>query len=832
MANGENDKKPHFLIHGQGRPEAFKPPGGGGGSRAVPARDRGQHGPALQHQLQNLKAEAAQARRVQEDAGVEEGFGLQIEFKSFPDVELAFEKLAREGAGIELLNARHKGYLTYATVFVPDGKLTEFQRLISEYLDYKTDKNGKPRDNQALIDTIREVRAASVRALWTDDAEVFPQSENEKLWWEAWLPVRGDREAVNVRFTQLANSCGMEVAPGQLSFPERTVLLVRASLGQMQRSMLTLNTIAELRRAKETAEFFDAMPVDEQAEWVKETLARTEYPAPEAEVPYACILDTGTARGHPLLAPAIEPADLHTVDPAWSPSDGDGHGTAMAGLALIGDLTPVLEGIDAIALRHRLESVKLLDRDGANGGSVRHHGYLTEQAVYRPESSAPERRRVFGMMTTARDNRDRGRPSAWSATIDSLAADTDGKGANPRLFVVAAGNIDDAKAWADYPASNTTDAVHDPAQAWNALTVGAYTMLTRIVEDGDSEAVAPHGGLSPFSTTSATWSSDRPLKPEVVFEGGNAARNALGCVQAHSMSPLTTNYRPFDRLLTTANATSASTALAARMAADLRAQYPNLWPETVRGLMVHSASWTEAMQAAFLPRRGRAKMHYANLVRHCGYGVPDTERALWSAGNSLTLIAQNRIQPFEGPGSGDPRLCEMHLHRLPWPLEELRALGETEVELRVTLSYFIEPNPSARGVTARYRYESHGLRFEVKRPLEDDDAFRGRINLEARDGRRGDPIAGNDDKWLLGPTARHRGSLHSDSWRGSAADLAERGVLAVYPVSGWWKTRKKLARYNNRVRYALVVSIHAPDVDVDLYTPVSNQVATDVTIES
>lgn len=831
MANGENDKKRHFVFEGPADAEPYKSPVTGGGNNTVPGRNRDQHGSALRHQLQNLKAEAAQARRVQEDAGVEEGFGLQIEFESFPDVELAFEKLDREGAGIELLNARHEGDLTYATVWVPDGKLTEFERLINQYLDHEKDKNSKPR-NQALIDTIREVRAASVRALWTDDADVFPQSENEQLWWEVWLPVRGDREAVNAHFSQLATGCGMEVAPGQLSFPERTVLLVRASLGQMQRSMLTLNTIAELRRAKETAEFFDAMPVDEQAEWVQEALTRTEYPAPEAEVPYACILDTGTTRGHPLLAPAMQADDLHTVDPAWTPYDEDGHGTAMAGLALLGDLTPVLAGSDSVPLRHRLESVKLLDRNGANGGDARHHGYLTEQAVYRPEISAPERRRVFGMMTTARDNRDRGRPSAWSATIDRLAADADGQGENPRLFVVAAGNVDDANAWDECPESNTTDAVHDPAQAWNALTVGAYTTLTHIVEDDDSEPVAPHGGLSPFSTTSATWGADRPLKPDVVFEGGNAARNALGCVQAHSLSLLTTNFRPVERLLTTANATSAATALAARMAADVLAQYPHLWPETVRALIVHSASWTEAMEAAFLPHRGKTKKHYANLVRHCGFGAPDTERALWSAGNSLTLVAQDRIQPFEAPGGGDPKLCELHLHRLPWPLEELRGLGETEVELRVTLSYFIEPNPSARGVTARYRYESHGLRFEVKRPFEDDGEFQARINVKARDEGRGDPVAGSDDKWLLGPTARHHGSLHSDSWRGSAADLAERGVLAVYPVSGWWKTRKKLARYNNRIRYALVVSIHAPDVDVDLYTPVSNQVATDVTIES
>lgn len=833
MAKGDNDKRPHFVFEGQADAESYRSRGGGGGGKSVPGRNRDQHGRALRRQIDDLKAESARARQVQQEAGLDEGFGLQIEFESFPDVELAFERLDRQRARIELLNVRHQENVTYATVFVPDGKLPELEGLIEEYMARRVDRRGRVRDHQPLIDAIREIRAASVRALWTDDQAVFPRHQDDELWWEVWLPVRGDRARTVTSFSDLATGCGMEVAPGLVVFPERTILLVRASLARMQRSVITLNQIAELRRAKETAAFFDSMPVDEQAEWVNDALTRTEYSDPGGQVPYACILDTGTNRGHPLLEPALAAEDLHTVEPGWGEDDSEGHGTAMAGLAILGDLAPVLEGSERISVRHRLESVKLLDRNGANGGDARHHGYLTEQAVYRPEIAAPLRRRVFGMMITARDNRDRGRPSAWSATIDRLAADAEGQGLNPRLFVVAAGNVDDPNAWGEYPSSNTTDAVHDPAQAWNALTVGAFTNLTRITEDDESEPVAPSGGLSPFSTTSATWHDSRHLKPDVVFEGGNAARNALGCVQTPSLSLLTTNYRPADRLLTTTNATSAATALAARMAADLQAAYPHLWPEAIRALMVHSASWTDAMKAAFLPAgREPTKKHYADLIKHCGFGAPDMERAFWSAANSLTLIAQDRMQPFEKPRNKEPRFAEMHIHRLPWPLDALRDLGGTEVEMGVTLSYFIEPNPSARGVRGRYRYESHGLRFDVKRPLEDGNQFRARINVQARDEDEGDPVGGGDQNWLIGPNKRHAGSLHADIWRGSATDLAERGMVAIYPVSGWWKTRKKLERYENRVRYVLVVSIRAPEVGVDLYTPVENQIKTAVGIET
>ena len=173
----------------------------------------------------------------------------------------------------------------------------------------------------------------------------------------------------------------------------------------------------------------------------------------------------------------------------------------------------------------------------------------------------------------------------------------------------------------------------------------------------------------------------------------------------------------------------------------------------------------------------------------------------------------------------------MNLHRLPWPLAELEALGETPVEMRVTLSYFIEPNPSERGFRSRYRYESHGLRFDVKRPHESEGGFRARINAVARDEEEGTLARGGDHGWLIGKQNRHKGSLHSDIWRGSAADLASRGTLAVYPALGWWKTRLRLDRYDKAARYTLIVSIRAPEIDVDLYTAISNQIAVPVAVE-
>ncbi|MBA6114105.1 S8 family peptidase, partial [Pseudomonas asiatica] len=214
-------------------------------------------------------------------------------------------------------------------------------------------------------------------------------------------------------------------------------------------------------------------------------------------------------------------------------------------------------------------------------------------------------------------------------------------------------------AWMLYPSSLSTNLIHDPGQAWNALTVGACTRKTD-TRPTAYEPIALEGGLSPFTTTSATWESAWPLKPDVVFEGGNAAKDRYGAAGMASLNLLTAKNEFEPRRFCTFNATSAASALCSRMAAQILVQYPNLRPETVRALIVHSAEWSEAMRQAYLPVRP-VKADYVNLIRHAGWGEPSLERALWSASNSLTLVVEDQVYPYKkGKGKIDTRYA---LHR-------------------------------------------------------------------------------------------------------------------------------------------------------------------------
>ena len=251
------------------------------------------------------------------------------------------------------------------------------------------------------------------------------------------------------------------------------------------------------------------------------------------------------------------------------------------------------------------------------------------------------------------------------------------------------------------------------------------------------------------------------------------------------------------RLFTTTGMTSGAAAQAARMAGSLMGAYPEFWPETVRGLLVHSADWTGRMlsQVTGVSDSKRALL----LLRRYGYGVPDLNRAHWSANNALTLVAQESLTPFGEPRSKSsrPPTKDMHVHSLPWPKAALQALGETPVELRITLSYFIEPNPARRGWKHRHLYRSLGLRFALKGETERLDDFRARMS---KDAQQDDYTASkfSDPGWTLGAQHRNRGSVHSDRWSGIAADLAERGHIGIHPVGGWWRERPHLERWKSR----------------------------------
>lgn len=824
MADDFPRDRPHLLLRNNGVREAYRRPNQIITPPALPDRERAAHAQALAQGV-GQALDAARHQMAERDAGVAVGTpGFYLEIQLPGSERAGLDLLADRRQHMEVVAVREPeqpGDPLRASVFVPARAENFYLRKIEAYRTTDT-QSGRPR-NEPLVSRIDTVHLATARSLFTDEERFFPNQATERVWWEVWL-----RDGRRENFERVAQALNITLRAHAVHFPEREVVLALSDAAALDRLVAHSDVVAELRRAKDTPAFFMGLGGAEQRAWSDELLARLAAPAEESVA--VCLLDSGVRRTHPLIEPSLAEADWHTINPTWGADDTpawQGHGTRMAGISLYGDLVPVLAGSDQIAPAYRLESVRILPPTSGPANDPELYGAITGEAIARAEIQAPQRRRVIAMAVTSA-NPARGRPTSWSAAVDQLCFEE----ANRRLIILSAGNIADELTPVDHLTKNDLEPVDDPAQAWNALTVGAFTHRVDIIDPNFAgyAPIAPAGELSPRSRTSVIWDRQWPVKPDVVFEGGNLAHDgALPGEPIDDLQILTTYFRPENRHFTTIGDTSAATAYAAGMAGAILAARPNFWPETIRALIVHSAEWSPAMRARIDACHG-AKTQIQSLVRRYGYGVPDLGRALLSTRNDLTLIVEDELQPFQREGTAAAKTRDMKLHRLPWPKDELAGLGDAQVELRVTLSYFIEPNPGERGWTRRHRYASHGLRFRMKLATESVDEFRARINQAARDEEEGAPGGGGED-WLLG-TFRDRGSLHADFWSGSAADLADRDAVGVFPVGGWWKEKPYLERFDALARYALVVTIRAPGSNVDIFTPVEVAITVQTAVET
>ncbi|WP_308364332.1 MULTISPECIES: S8 family peptidase [unclassified Microbulbifer] len=834
------ERKPHILLSGFVQNEDFQSRRTGRGAQ-VPLQNRASHGQELTQQYAAIQSGYDSQREVAPEP-ITEDIGIYVEIIGIPDYPLALDSL--DGRDFKLRSCRKVDDRDVAVVFVPESRRNVFQKKLDQYLDPQKDsKGGEPR-NHKLIDSISEVRLADLHSFWTDDVSLFPEDEQQVVWWELWLKRRPeDEDSIGIAH-QLAQRIEARLGNTSLSFFDSVVVLIRASANQLKSAPELISNLQELRRAKETPTVLVESSPKEQQEWVADLNERVQID--EKVSTAVTILDAGVNYNHPLLKLVCSDDQAACWEPDWPHFDTYGalefndHGSRLAGLAVFGDLHLAVVSKETIELNHCIESARILPPTGNNEPEL--YGDITVGTASKLEIGAPDINRIFSLSVTAEPDSLGGLPSSWSSELDQFSSGfEDGK---QRLFVISAGNNRSIAAALDYWEQVQLAEIEDPAQSWNALTIGAYTELTTNDDPSFAEwsPLAVAGDIAPASRSSVNWDWRKfaPFKPELVAEGGNRllSPDKTEVTDADTVSLLTTSGRSSVQLFEVSADTSAACAQVSGHAAILMAEYPEFWPESIRALLVHSAEWTPRMWERFglLNKSHSPKVAKESMLRTFGFGVPNLERARYSANHMLTLIAQGELQPFvkesSASASADPKLNEMRLHELPWPIEALQQLPpELEVQFRVTLSYFVEPNPGRRGYRSRYTYPSHGLRFDVIRPGQSLENFRASINKVANETMEGyTGPEGDNDGWRLGPTLRSRGSLHSDTWIGSAADLADMHTIAVYPVGGWWKYRTALDRWKNEVRYSLVVSIDTPDESIDIYTTVETLVEASVAV--
>lgn len=810
----------HLILRGVGKASKdFEPYGGGSATRPSAVKDRQAHASRLRGDLQRLSDRIRAAREEQRAAGLpSDKRGVTVAVISRKGQELAVGESRRANSrGMQLLNVRRavgEGalrdravyYMTTKALESLDKSLVSYENwndpaeaeddeLISNWVP---EEDGRRPRNFWLFESAKSFKAAGVEDLWTDNQQEIPEA-SEPVEWEIWV-----RTSMALYFLNVAEALNIRLKGEPSDFVDIKVFNGIATKSAIARLISRSAAVVELRGASNfIAEHADLPPPARLQQIL--TIASRIVPAPP-QAPWVTLLDTGVNYRSSLLTGSLPAARCRGVLSAWDPYDADGHGSRMAGVALFGDLETVAPDNGPIPLEVSLESIAVF----APGNPIR---LPARDAIRRGVERAEQEEqhpRVYCLAATVIGEAEDGRPTSTSGTLDALAFNN---GIATRLFCVAVGNVETSATvpyrTENYQTLNVKHGIQSPAQALNVLSVGAVTNKC----SGPSP-LADVGGLSPRSRTAQSWEIRRH-KPDILMEGGNHGIDVGGRTsRPHGPDMIATTSNDPNRI-TLVGDTSAACAAAARLAGRVRARYPAMRTETVRGLLAHCADWTPAMVArheAMISAGASAEDATLGTLDCFGWGVPDEERVFWSADNVLTLIAEDDLRPYKQESNKGVTLKEMKSFQLPWPDAGLRALGATEIEMRCTLSYFVQPDIHSASLERLRYYPSHGLTFDFQRFEESERRALQRVNRAVWTGDQ----AGQDDGWMLGRRKRSRGTLHHDIWKGPAYRLVGRRQVSVAPVRGWWASSSQIEPANVPVRFSLIISIRTPESTNDL----------------
>ena len=634
---------------------------------------------------------------------------------------------------------------------------------------------------QGLFDRIEAVRALSPDEILTADVMALISRAGETslvlLDIQCWCPE--DQAEAAQRHDETAQA--VEVGGGRV--------LDRSLRHRSGLSLLRVEASPELARNLASVPHvrrIDRIPRPLLSH-VESVLARPEDvpqvlpPLPDA--PVIAVIDSGVQSGHPLIGPAF--ASCAATAGLDADSDGDGHGTFVASLALYGSLEPLLVAGEPFRSVARLVSVRVLD-DSAEFPSVELWENHLLDAL---ETSVQHGARVINLsLGDPRRPYEPDRPTPLAAAIDAFVREND------VVVVVSAGNMlltmhtlesHDA----DYTIRLLDEGdggVLDPATSALALTVGALG-----ADDGqgvraprESVDVVPVGGAGlPSPLTRTGPGAVRMVKPEVSCPGGHAALTGFSHHprEAPSTSVLGADGQKPGRLFAVGAGTSYATPLVTHAAAGVLAADPTLSSRAVRALVLSSIEPLED----FLTPPGTAPTHDRER-RLVGYGRPRGPLAARSTDHRTVLLSEAEI-----------RVDDVHLYRVPIPTSFFDSGGWRREAIALAF------DPQTR--STRLDYLGSRMQVQVYGGVTVDqvaDAYLAdrQTRIQAPDG--GEPGDPGDDEAVAGPasllrykqtfqpsdTVRSRGAhifaMRTRKQRLDPADGAEY-VIAVQSINRW-----------------------------------------------
>ncbi|MFT4168467.1 MAG: S8 family peptidase [Dysgonomonas sp.] len=407
---------------------------------------------------------------------------------------------------------------------------------------------------------------------------------------------------------------------------------------------------ATLETVQEIANNFDNIQTinSHDAGFIRPSLVQTpvrsfgfEVEDPSSDIPIIGVIDSGISDIPPLESLVINNGNSYSLTGDSPREDNSNHGTGVAALIAFGDkLYPEARGM--IEPDAKLLSMKVIDSS---------RGRLPDKDVIDliKAANAEYGVKLFNLCVGYIDPKtENSQMEKYAYMLDTLSYELD------ILIFISAGNhngyfvesspegIDRAIPYPNQIRLNSAF-IKTPAESMNNITIGAaagnfelFDSINALSLDTDSSAY-----YSPRHHVNWKTKKQRPnkhlFKPDLLHYGGDF--NFLLEDDSNSalrvMSSVTGEY--FMRTC----GTSYSTPLIANLAARLVKLYPNLNDnmQTIKALIINSA-----VKKTFI-------CNHITSSRICkeeqvlGYGIPNTEKLLYSSENSITLVLEDSIEP-------------------------------------------------------------------------------------------------------------------------------------------------------------------------------------------
>lgn len=333
-----------------------------------------------------------------------------------------------------------------------------------------------------------------------------------------------------------------------------------------------------------------------------------------------CILDTGVDSSHPLLNGVL--IESHDFTPDGDPSDFNGHGTFIAGLAAYGNLDN-LENKKSIEPTAKIVSAKVQSKT-----KQLNRGFL-EKRITAAIENLGSKAKIFSLSLMYENYCNSvDPPSNLAYMIDKLSLD------NGVLFVVSSGNLKKELQPLNrrrvYPSYFDEECciIYHGAESCCSVTVGG------VAHKHNSQSVARSGQPSPFTRRGDLG---QRAKPDVVHDAGNVEiDNATRELGANNGELGVVSLGTGNNLIAYDLGTSYSTPSVANILARLQGQFPTASLNLLKALLIHSASWPDT----------HCSLNIGNDLKKAiyGKGKPDFDRAAFSQNYSPTYIVEDSLK--------------------------------------------------------------------------------------------------------------------------------------------------------------------------------------------